>query len=230
MDTSWNALAELLARKTPEAMYDALYAGRYLSREAEDSPPELLAFLKAFLRSSRQRALMPSNLLPRLVAALARSGFLNEAGKRLAAEPSRAPPIGFRIEPSLPVGAEWLDLWHTHVDWTAHGNRSAAARHESLAALFAAWEEVDAWAVGLTRPWQSWLVIDAEDSGQDAVYLHTPNPNRDNFPYAFDRVDWDMTAPTWLAPFLTAGLQLGLSDNTGAILYWVRRAEETARA
>jgi len=81
-----NALAELLAGKTPEAMYDALYAGRYLSAEGQDSSPEVLAVIKTFVRSSRQRALMPATLLQRLAAALAGSGFLNEAGERLAAQ------------------------------------------------------------------------------------------------------------------------------------------------
>jgi hypothetical protein len=81
-----SALAELLAGKTPEAMYDALYAGRYLSAAAQDAPPEVLALLKTIVRSTRQRALMPATLFQRLAAALAGSGFLNEAGGRLALE------------------------------------------------------------------------------------------------------------------------------------------------
>ena len=81
-----SALAELLAGKTPEAMNDALSAGRYLSPAAQGSPPEVLALIKALVRSSRQRALMPATLLQRLADALAASGFLNEAGERLASE------------------------------------------------------------------------------------------------------------------------------------------------
>jgi hypothetical protein len=86
MRRSFSALAELLAGKTPEAMYDALYAGRYLSAAAQDSPPEVLALIKTYVRSSRQRALMPATLLQRLAVALAGSGLLNEAGERLASE------------------------------------------------------------------------------------------------------------------------------------------------
>jgi hypothetical protein len=86
MGRSSNAMAELLAGKTPEAMYDALYAGRYLSAEGQDAAPEVLAVIKTFVRSSRQRALLPATLLQRLAAALAGSGFLNEAGERLAAQ------------------------------------------------------------------------------------------------------------------------------------------------
>ena len=46
-----NALAELLAGKTPEAMYDALYARRYLSAEAETFPAEVLALIKSLIQS-----------------------------------------------------------------------------------------------------------------------------------------------------------------------------------
>jgi hypothetical protein len=86
MGRSSNALVELLAGKTPEAMYDALYAGRYLSAKGRDSPPEVLALIKTFMRASRQRALMPATLIQRLAAALAGSEFLNKAGHQLAAQ------------------------------------------------------------------------------------------------------------------------------------------------
>lgn len=84
MGRSSNRLAELLADKTPEAMYDALYAGRYLSSQAQNSPFEVLNLLKTFIRSSRQRTLMPATLLQRLASALVESGLLNEAGEQLA--------------------------------------------------------------------------------------------------------------------------------------------------
>ncbi len=86
MSRSPSALAELLAGKTPEARYDALYAGRYLSAEAQEAPTEVLELIKLHVRSSRQRALMPPTLLDRLARALAGSGLLNEAGERLASQ------------------------------------------------------------------------------------------------------------------------------------------------
>jgi hypothetical protein len=73
------------------------------------------------------------------------------------------------------------------------------------------------------RPWQSWLVLDAGDSSQDAVFLHTPNPNRDNFPYPFNGVAWGATPPPWLEELLTGDMELGRSEYEGATLFWVRR-------
>ncbi len=86
MAQSSNSLAALLASKTPEAMYDALYAGRYLTAEGQDSPAEVLALIKRQVHGFRQRALMPPSLMQRLTAALAGSEYLNEEGRRLASE------------------------------------------------------------------------------------------------------------------------------------------------
>jgi hypothetical protein len=81
-----NALAELLAGKAPETMCDALHAGRYLSAEGLRSPARMLELMKTALRSSRPRPLLPATQMERLAATLARSGFLNQEGQRLAAE------------------------------------------------------------------------------------------------------------------------------------------------
>jgi hypothetical protein len=122
------------------------------------------------------------------------------------------------------AGANWFDLWHTHVDWRGEGNAGPQERQPFLRALFALWAEVETVARDLTCPWQSWLVIDAGDSSQDAVYLHTPNPNRDNFPYPFAGVVWGVEPPDWLAELLTGtGAEVGRSDHEGAELFWVRR-------
>jgi hypothetical protein len=78
---SRSMLSELLAGRTPKAMYDALHARRCLSDRALSHPDEVLDFLRSFLRTARQAA-----FLPRLAEALAESRFLNEEGRRLAEE------------------------------------------------------------------------------------------------------------------------------------------------
>ena len=131
-----------------------------------------------------------------------------------------------RFEVRLPELAEWFDLWHTHVDWRGDGNIKPDVRRECIRSLFAAWERIDAFAAKLGFPWQSWLLFDAVDSGQDAVYLHTPNPVRDNFPYPFEDVTWGVSPPSWLVGFLTSDLEVGKSDHAGEALYWVRRGRD----
>jgi hypothetical protein len=126
------------------------------------------------------------------------------------------------FEVRLPEPAEWFDLWHTHVDWRGAGNGSPEVRRECTRALFVALERVAALVASRSGPWQSWLLFDPADAGQDAVYLHTPNPNRENFPYQFEDVIWGAVPPAWLAEFVTEDLEVGRSEFEGAELYWIR--------
>jgi hypothetical protein len=86
-----SSLSEMLAGRTPEALYDALHARRCLSDRALSHPDEVLDFLGFFFRTSRQAA-----FLPRLAEALGGSLFLNEEGRQLAdAEPTDEWTRGF---------------------------------------------------------------------------------------------------------------------------------------
>lgn len=42
----------------------------------------------------------------------------------------------------------------------------------------------------MDKPFQIWIIIDLNDSGQDAIYMHTKNPNSNNFP-----IKWQFTKP-----------------------------------
>ena len=95
--------------------------------------------------------------------------------------------------------ASWHDMWHTHADWRGDGNTSEEARQNFLGELFAIYEHILERTQNWRKPYQVWLVINEADSAEDAVYLHTQNPNRDNFPYpCFNTVTWTDFVPEWL--------------------------------
>lgn len=85
----------------------------------------------------------------------------------------------------------WYDFMHWHVDWDGLGNLRWRERREHLAALFVMFKRLRSETADWSTPHQIWLQIDAFDGSQDAVYLHTPNPNRANFPATFPGVVWD---------------------------------------
>ena len=108
----------------------------------------------------------------------------------------------------------WYDYMHWHVDWDGLGNVRWRERREHLAALFTMFRRLLAETAGWNTPHQVWLQIDAFDGSQDAVYLHTPNPNRDNFPNAFEGTTWDAEIPERLRPFVTdPAWQFGRVDD-----------------
>ena len=96
-------------------------------------------------------------------------------------------------------------------------------RHECLRQLFALYQQLCDLVEHWKKPTQAWVVIDAVDSSQDALYLHSENPNGDNFPYEFDRVDWGGLPPTWLKEFLSHEKhEFGTCFFNGNLTYWVR--------
>jgi hypothetical protein len=103
----------------------------------------------------------------------------------------------FSVKPS-----EWYDYMHWHVDWSGVGNLRWKERREHLSALFTMFRRVVAETDSLTSPYQVWLQVDASDSAQDAVYLHTPNPNEHNFPNTFEGVVWEAPIPERLRQFI----------------------------
>ena len=118
---------------------------------------------------------------------------------------------------------QWFDLWHTHVDWSGDGRSSSTSRHHYLKQLFTLFEQLRCHTEKWTKPRQVWIVIDVVDSSQDAVYLHTENPNQHNFPYPFEGVTWGVPTPLSLAEFVpNEELECGSCLYNGVQTYWVR--------
>lgn len=93
--------------------------------------------------------------------------------------------------PLLPLeSTDWWDHWHTHVDWEGWGNRSWRLRRAHLAILAAGFARVAEHRDRFSTPFQAWITIDVHDAGQDALYLHTPNPNGSAFPVIFPEAQW----------------------------------------
>jgi hypothetical protein len=77
----------------------------------------------------------------------------------------------------------WFDLWHTHFDWRGYGNDSFKRRKPHLDKLFKHFDLLADRAKYLKTDYQIWATLLDFDSYSDALFLHTPNPNQDNFPW-----------------------------------------------
>lgn len=122
--------------------------------------------------------------------------------------------------------AGWYDMWHTHPDWRGDGNRSGRDHRRHLAAGFTVLRTLLRQASESGRPMQAFMTIDPMNSAFDAVHVHTPNPNRDSYPFGFPDVTWDIPAPAILRDFLTEPeWQLGRRGER-PVMYYVRPRPE----
>ncbi|MBI4855121.1 MAG: hypothetical protein HY818_00020 [Acetobacterium woodii] len=80
----------------------------------------------------------------------------------------------------------WFDMWHTHPDWRGYGNISWKHRHQHLKALVRRFNYLKGKISEKADEFQVFMMVDINDSGQDAVFIHTANPNEENFPVRFE--------------------------------------------
>lgn len=80
---------------------------------------------------------------------------------------------------------KWCDYWHDHFDWDGVGNQSKLDRRRHLKALFHAFGRAQRELAAQPAPYQVFVNISRDDSMSDALYVHTPNPNAQNFPTDF---------------------------------------------
>jgi hypothetical protein len=77
----------------------------------------------------------------------------------------------------------WFDLWHVHFDNWGYGDHSFKKRKPHLDKLIRHFDLLVEKAKSLKTDYQIWITLLDFDSASDALFLHTPNPNHDNFPY-----------------------------------------------
>lgn len=82
----------------------------------------------------------------------------------------------------------WFDLWHFHFDMEGYGNKSFRKRSAHLDRLFRHFELIAGNFKKQVREFQLFAVVSEKFSSEDALYIHTPNPNGDNFPYKVPNV------------------------------------------
>ena len=82
---------------------------------------------------------------------------------------------------------QWCDLWHDHLDWDGKGNQSWLDRRRHVGALLHALARAKRELKSFSKPWQVFATIHPTSSTDDAIYVHTENPNGTPFPWQHER-------------------------------------------
>ena len=80
----------------------------------------------------------------------------------------------------------FFDFWHLHVDFDGDGNNNWKIREKFMDEQLKAFEYLKIKLASYPHPFQLWIGVDEDDSSQDGVYIHTPNPNCNYFPHVVD--------------------------------------------
>ena len=119
--------------------------------------------------------------------------------------------------------AGWFDFWHTHPDSRYKGNRNADTRAMAGALTCLLLKEIQSRADQTNSDLQVWAHI-CESTGNNAVYVHSENPNSDNFPCDFKNTDWTVQPPTEIAGQLDlAEYEIGKMRHEEETVYVLRK-------
>jgi hypothetical protein len=79
----------------------------------------------------------------------------------------------------------WFDMWHTHVDWHGKGTDDATVREHFLLEAIRSYDTFCGKMEDRGLPYQAWILVDLQDSSEDAIYVHSPDPHGDSpFPFS----------------------------------------------
>ena len=91
----------------------------------------------------------------------------------------------------------WFDLWHTHPDWNAKGNRFPESRAIVAKATYDLMLYAETKIFTRKDAIQIFSTI-CQDTGNNAIYIHTKNPNGTNYPFCFEQTELTDEIPTEL--------------------------------
>ena len=80
---------------------------------------------------------------------------------------------------ALSDNESWFNLAHEHFDWLGYGNISWREHKEHLDAIFRNFSIMEKRLKEVKRPIQMFAVVHINDSYEDALYFHSPNPHRE---------------------------------------------------
>ncbi|TJZ51817.1 hypothetical protein FAZ15_19920 [Sphingobacterium olei] len=77
----------------------------------------------------------------------------------------------------------WFENWHLHFDWNGYGNNCFKRRKPHLDKLFRHFDILVDKTKRLKTDFQLYSILLDFASCNDALFLHTPNPNNSQFPF-----------------------------------------------
>jgi hypothetical protein len=113
----------------------------------------------------------------------------------------------------------WFDLWHIHPDFKARANRAAPMAAD---ATFQLLQVAVTFFSSRTTPIQMFATL-CDNTGNNAVYLHSPNPNGTKFPHIVDGAVWGGEHPSRLSSVVISNaFEVGCIDHTSEVVHIIR--------
>jgi DNA replicative helicase MCM subunit Mcm2 (Cdc46/Mcm family) len=126
---------------------------------------------------------------------------------------------------SLLNAKTWFDMHHIHTDWEGKGNNNPINRNNSIYLIYKCLEYTEEFTLKYPKEIQTWIFIH-ENSYDDAIYIHTHNDNKSQYPYNFEgnNTSWNITDNPYLNKIVDINIyKIGKMINTYGTIYVVTK-------
>jgi hypothetical protein len=113
----------------------------------------------------------------------------------------------------------WFDFWHEHPDFDLKANR---AKKMVATLTYSLLKEMERLVSERTEPIQVWATL-CENTGDNAIFVHSPNPNGTSFPYSFEGVEWGVEEPPEAVGLLDQAHEIGKAKYQDEAVYYIRQ-------
>ena len=115
----------------------------------------------------------------------------------------------------------WFDYWHIHPDWYFKGNRNKETRAWVAAITYDLLQVVEEFTKSQYSRLQVWAIL-CENTGNNAIFIHSENPNKTPYPNMFDNVEWGVKEPLDAEGIIDRNIyKLGKEIRKGEAIYYI---------
>ncbi|PRO42820.1 hypothetical protein [Bacillus sp. LLTC93] len=124
----------------------------------------------------------------------------------------------------------WFDFFHTHLDFFGVGKNSLKIRREHIKAHIALYNRLLKQLEAFEKPYQTWICIHEQDPMLDAVYVHSPNPNDDDFPHKLELLETNCKLPHTFKDLVDLHqFEVSYYQSEGEEVYYIQSKEQGIR-
>jgi hypothetical protein len=117
----------------------------------------------------------------------------------------------------------WFDYWHTHPDWKFKGNRSNEMKAWVASITYDLLNVVEELTKHQGNRLQVWATL-CEDTGNNAIYIHSDNPNSTPYPNDYENVMWGVRGPAVAAELIDQSThETGTAKYEEEVVYYIRK-------
>lgn len=118
---------------------------------------------------------------------------------------------------------DWFDLWHVHPDWYGKGNARPESKLRADELTYEYLKKFESLIFSERNDVQCWGVF-AGDKADNAIYIHSENPNGTEYPFTYNHVCWGKTNEAIQHVIDDATHQVGFYEFSPELdLYFVRK-------